>query len=110
MEHLPLWAIPLESLVYVYTLVAAYPKRCAVHKADSRALAQKYFLDKYGQRYGHLVLKFDKVVMGDYFWEQMPQVLAYMLQVKMLQAAVTRTMEQNHDNHYLPAFDNVESR
>ena len=24
-----------------------------------------------------------------------------MLQVKMLQAAIARTMEQNHDNHYL---------
>lgn len=52
---------------YVYTLVAAYPKRCAVHKADSRALAQKYLLDKYGQRYGHLMIKFDKAVIGDTF-------------------------------------------
>lgn len=79
----------LESLVYVYTLVAAYPKRCAVHKADSRALTQKNLLDKYGQRY------------GDYLWEQMPQVLTHMLQVEMLQATITRTMKQNHENHYL---------
>ena len=91
----------LESLVYVYTLVTAYPKRCAVYKTDSRALTQKNLLDKYGQRYGHLMLKFDKAVIGDYLWEQMPQVLTYMLQVKMLQAAIARTMEQNHDNHYL---------
>ena len=47
------------------------------------------------------MLKFDKAVIGDCLWEQMPQVLTYMLQVKMLQAAIARTMEQNHDNHYL---------
>ena len=38
---------------------------------------------------------------GGLLWEQMPQLLTYMLQVKMLQAAIARTMEQNHDNHYL---------
>ena len=73
-----------ESLVYVYTLVAAYPKWCAVHKADSRALALKHLLIKYCQRFGHLMLKFDKTVIGDYFGEQMPQVLTHMLQVKIL--------------------------
>ena len=91
----------LESLMYVYTLVAAYPKRCAVHEAYSRALAQKHLLNKYCQRYGHLMLKFDKTVIGNYFGEQMHQVLTYMLQVKMPQAPIARTMEQNHDNHYL---------
>ena len=47
----------------------------------------------------------------------MPQVLTYMLQVKMLQAAIARTMEQNHDNHYLslrqrriPAMSEVQRR
>ena len=61
----------LESLVYVYTLVTAYPKRCAVYKTDSRALTQKNLLDKYGQRYGHIMLKFDKAVIGDCLWERM---------------------------------------
>ena len=30
-----------------------------------------------------------------------PQALTHMLQVEMLQATIARTMEQNHDNHYL---------
>lgn len=94
----------LERLVYVYTLVVAYPKRCAVHKADSSALAKKYLLDKYGQRYGHIILKFDKVVIGDYLgqtWVTNASGVYIHAPSKNASENDSLTMKQNHDNHHL---------
>lgn len=58
-------------------------------------------LYKQRQGNGDFLLQFHKAVVGNQLGEQVAHVLAYGLQVEVLQAAVAGIMEQYHDEHHL---------
>jgi len=89
----------LERLVDVDSLISAYPERSAVYEADARSLSQQYLLDEQCKGNGHILLQFNKPVVGYQLGEQMPQMLRHMLQIEMLQTAIPGTMKQYHDQH-----------
>uniref|UniRef100_A0AB33J4K3 Uncharacterized protein n=1 Tax=Prevotella sp. GTC17254 TaxID=3236794 RepID=A0AB33J4K3_9BACT len=83
----------------VYSLVPADAKWSAVNKADACAFAQENLLDKQSQWDGDFPFQFYKAVVRDYLGKQMAQVPAHLLKIEMLQAAIARIMEEDHDKH-----------
>lgn len=79
-----------ERLVHLYSLVSAYSEWCAVHETDSRAFPQQNFLYEYNQGYSNLTLQFYEPVIRYDVREQMAHVLAYLVEIVVLEAPVSR--------------------
>ena len=62
---------------------------------------KEYLLDKDGERYDRLLLQFHEAVVGDNLREQVAKVNADLIQIEMLQATVSRIVEQYHNGHNL---------
>ena len=89
-----------ESLVNMDALILAHPEWCAVHKTDAGAFAQKHLLDEKGQRNCDVLLQLHEAVVGHHLGEQVAELSAHVLQIKMLQAPVAGIVEQDHDDHH----------
>ena len=62
---------------------------------------KEYLLDKDGERYDRLLLQFHEAIVGDDLREQVAKVNADLIQIEMLQATVSRIVEQYHNGHNL---------
>ena len=89
-----------ESLMNMNTLIPAHPERCAVHKTDAGAFAQKRLLDEKDQRDCDVLLQLHETVVGHHLGEQVAELSAHVLQIKILQAPVAGIVEQDHDDHH----------
>ena len=92
---------PFEYPMYVNALVLADTQRSAVHETYTRALSSQHFLHKQREWEGHLLLQFNKTVIGDQTAEEVPPVHTDILKIEVLEAAVAGGMEHNQYGHYL---------
>ena len=96
---LPSLSDTLEYLVDVYALVLAHTQRRTVYETDTCAFSQEHLLDEDNQRNSDGALQLHKAIVGDHVREQVAKVLADVFHIEMLQAAVARIMEKDHDEH-----------
>jgi hypothetical protein len=91
----------LEGLVLEDALVLAYPQRGAVDEADASALAHQDGLDEHCKFNDCPLLQFNETVVRHRLREQVPHMLADMIQIEVLQASIAGIMEQNQNGHHL---------
>ena len=91
----------LEGLVLEDALVLAHPQRSAVDEADAGALAHQDSLDEHGKFDDCQLLQLNETVVRHCLWEQVPHVLADIIQIEVLQASVAGIVEQNQNGHHL---------
>ena len=92
---------PVKCLVYKDALVTAYTQRRAVHKTYSRALSKQNLLDECRQLQQDFLLQFHKTVVRYCSWEEMPAMLADIMQIVMLEATEPSRMKMYEDYDYL---------
>ena len=91
----------LEGLVLEDALVLAHPQRGAVDETDASALAHQNGLDEHSKFDYRPLLQLNETVVGHGLREQVPHVLAHIIQIEVLQASVTGIVEQDQNGHHL---------
>ena len=85
----------LEHLVAVDALVTAHTHGCGVDEVDARALAKQHLLDKDQQGKGHFPLQFHEPVVRHGLCEKAVPMSADVVEVEVLEAAVSAHMEDD---------------
>ena len=91
---------PPEHLVEMNALVPADAQRGAVHETDARADAHAAPLHEQDERNGDFPFQLDETIIGDRTGKQVTHVLAYFIQIKVLQAFVSTQVKQYHDRYH----------
>ena len=90
-----------EHLMHVDALVLADAQRSTVHETDAGTLPAKHLLYKECKWECHVLFQFHEAVVGNQPPEEMTAMVADLMEVEVLEAAITRTVEHNQNGHDL---------